>query len=641
MSGTSTVAAPTDPPIGPAASRGVRVALWVYVACLLVSKLMDANPHPGPGYMPWVLACFVLPVWWLSGRWRAPWLRAPWALLAAQAVVSGAGVALFGAHWVGGLDGLLGALALLVVAAPVRWWLFSALAVAEVAAWASVSLPYLPIAASAIWVTVAFLNTGLGLYGMATAAILVDRLETTAELLADAAAERERMAASMQVRTSIADRLDRLRSQANTALRARTPDEARSAHEAIGRIARDAAASARTIATASAGLESGATGPAELSSRTAVRIVTAVVLLYAVQFLANTVISAIWIGTATVWTAVMSILVAAIAVWAQLRHSGATPMRRPAGWRWTFLLEIVSSLALYPVFGAGSLLFLAFVGASALLLLRGPARWVVYGATIAALPVLTAFGPTGLAPAGKAQWVVYAAATMAYTGLLLYVLARLPDVASRLEQAGARLVVTRAEQERSRISRDAHDALGLALSTIALKSDLAQALLETDPAAARRETMQILRLGQNVQADAATVALRELHVGLTRELLAAGEALAAAGVEVQVAHDASDLPATLDAMLGTVLREAVTNVLRHSDARLCAIRIHRDGEAVFLTVRNDRPAPPGRASEGTGLRNIRARVSGVGGTVRVSSGGESFEVAVAVPMTRNPRGGST
>ena len=636
MSGTSTAASPTDPATG----RGVRAALWVYVACLLVSKLMDANPHPGPGYMPWVLACFVLPVWWLSGRWRAPWLRAPWLLLAVQAAVSGAGLALFGAHWVGGLDGLLGALVLLVVAAPVRWWLFGALAVVEVAAWALVSLPYLPVAASAIWVTVAFLNTGLGLYGMATAALLVDRLETTAELLADAAAERERAAASIQLRTSIADRLDRLRTQAIAALRARTPQEAASAYGEVGRLAREAAVSARTIVTLPAGLEAGRTAPAGLSSRTATRIVTVVVLLYAVQFLANTVISAIWTGTATASTAAMSVLIAAVAVSAQLRHATATPTRRPAGWRWTFLLEIVSSVALYPIFGAGSLLFLAFVGASALLLLRGPARWGFYGATIVALPVLTATGPAATAPASAVSWSVYAAATMAYTGLLLYVLARLPDVASRLERAGAQLVKARAEQERSRIARDAHDALGLALSTIALKSDLARALLDTDPERARRESVQILRLGQNVQADAAAVARGDLRIALAAELAAARHALAAAGVDVQVEHVARNLPGAIDAVLGTVLREAVTNVLRHSDARVCTITIARNADTASVTVHNDRPEKRTRPESGTGLRNVRERLAEVGGSIEVVAARESFQIAAVVPIGRSPRGGA-
>lgn len=628
--------------IDPRSGRGVRVALWAYVACLLVSKLMDGNPHPGPEYLPWVLTCFVLPVWWLTGRGRGPWRRAPWALLAGQVLVCASGLVIFGPRWVGGVDGLLGALVLLVVAAPLRWWLFGVLAVAEATVWAAVSLPYMPVAASVIWVAVAFLSTSLGLYGMATAAILVDRLETTAELLSDAAAERERAAASRELRTSIADRLDGLRTEAISALRAQTPQDAGPAYAAVGRLAREAAVSARTIATSPAGLEAPRTGPSGLSSRTAARIATTVTVLYAVQFLANTVVAAIRTGTATAGMAIASVVIAVSAVAVQLRHATATPTRRPAGWRWTFLLEIASCFALYPVFGAASGLFLAFVGASALLLLlRGPARWVVFGGTIAALPLLVVAGSEDLARTGVVSWALYAAATMAYTGLLLYVLARLPDVAARLEHAGAQLVAARAEQERIRIARDAHDALGLALSTIALKSDLAQALIRMDPVRARRETVQILRLGQNVQADAAAVALGDLNIGVIPELDAAGEALRAAGVEVLVEHDPLAVPEPLDALLGTVLREAVTNVLRHSDARLCTIRITLDAAAAALTVRNDRPLPSGRSTEGTGLRNIRTRVAAFDGTVRVISGGESFEFTAVVPLTKNPPGGSS
>lgn len=544
---------------------------------------------------------------------------------------------MFRAHWVGGVDGLLGAMVLIVLTGPARWWLFGALALVDVTAWLFVGLPYEPGLSAAIWLGVAFLNTGFGLYGMATASVLVGRLEATGELLADAAAERERSAAARQLQSSIADRLDLLRADTARALSARTLEGAQVALGVIGRVAREAAASARGIASAPRALEPSGPGPVELSGRSASRVVVVVVVLFGVQFLDNTLVSAVAAGTATGWAVLASVLIAPVMVVAQLRHSMAAPGQRPAGWRWTLLVQVALCLVLYPVFGAGSGVFLAFVGASVLLLARSILRWAVFAATVLAVPVMALAGPAHLAPASAVSWSVYASATMAYTSLLLFSLSRLPATAALLERACARLASVRAARERTRIAQDAHDALGLSLSTIALKSDLAGALLGSDPDRSRREMVQVLRLAQTASADAASIVTGDLRITLAAELNAAAEALAAAGISIRVEQEPPGLPSALDAVFGTVLREAVTNVLRHSDARTCIIRVRCERGAASVTVFNDRPhlLVSGFHTEGTGLGNIRSRVARLAGAVDIRREGDLFEVSATVPLPGN------
>ena len=98
------------------------------LACGAVARSADANPHPSYGYVPFVLALYVLPLWYASGWRREVWVRYRWGLLALQAVGTYVPFAVFGHGWVGGVSGLLGGLVLLVVPGRRGWLLFAGLA---------------------------------------------------------------------------------------------------------------------------------------------------------------------------------------------------------------------------------------------------------------------------------------------------------------------------------------------------------------------------------------------------------------------------------------------------------------------------------------------------------------------------------
>jgi len=609
---------------GTASSRAARTLLWAYLALTAVSRIADANAHPDLWHVPWVVACYALPVWWLSGWRREPWERASWVMLLVQAAVSCAPLMLFGSAWVGGVDGLLGALVLLVLRGPARWWSFAVLAAAEVAAWSLIGLPYVPALNSATWILVAFLNLGLGVYGMATAPMALERLESTVELLADAAVDQQRLTVARELQQTINRRLDDIREHAEAALSGLPVDAMQGHLRAIAAAARDCVVSARRmvpVATAPPAVDD----RADLSPRIATRIVVAVVVLLAAQYLVNTAVPVPGGGRPTPMTTVAAIIIAVVMVALQLRHSRPTRSHRPAGWRWTLALQVVLCMALYPVFGVVSMGFLAFVGGSALLLIRGPLRWVMYGATVAGMPVLALLDPADVDPEILGQWSVYAAATMAAAGLLFSGLGQLPRTAMQLADARRRLVDAAVTRERVRLIRDTHDTLGLTLSTIALKADLAQALLIGDPARARREIVQGLHLARAVATDAESVVTGTVRFDLTTELATARHALQAARATPRIDVATRVIPPQISVVFAAVLREAVTNVLRHSDASMCTIDLHPTDSLFVLTVTNNAARTPSSDGEdGHGLANIRARVAEFGGVLRTERRDDTF-----------------
>src|SRR5262249_26909532 len=122
---------------------------------------------------------------------------------------------------------------------------------------------------------------------------------------------------------------------------------------------------------------------------------------------------------------------------------------------------------------------------------------------------------------------------------------------------------------------DTHDLLGLGLSAIALKCDLPGRLIGRDAARAQTELQALVRLAAQVRADIRTVTSGEYGLSLRTEVVAARDVLATIDVRVEVraTSGGQQMPPEVDAVLATVLREAVTNVLHHSLATWCEIEV--------------------------------------------------------------------
>ena len=173
-----------------------------------------------------------------------------------------------------------------------------------------------------------------------------------------------------------------------------------------------------------------------------------------------------------------------------------------------------------------------------------------------------------------------------------------------------------ASEERLRFARDVHDLLGHNLSVIALKAELASRLALVDGERASREADEVRAL-----AAAALTEMREVvhgyrRVDLRDQVLAVAQVLRSSGVRCTVTQPDEDLPAALAAPLVSVLREAGTNVMRHSKADWCTIEVVREDAGARLTVVNDGAGDTAPDSHSSGLRGLADRLGDVGGTVR-------------------------
>ena len=189
------------------------------------------------------------------------------------------------------------------------------------------------------------------------------------------------------------------------------------------------------------------------------------------------------------------------------------------------------------------------------------------------------------------------------------------NAALRLSQEEVRQLARVAERER--ISRDLHDLLGHTLSVITLKAELAARLVDRDPARAGSEMREVERVSRAALAEVRE-AVRGIQTrGLAGELEQARVALKAASVRLEVEGDAPAVPPASEAVLAIVVREAITNVIRHAEATSCRIVFRIEGGEAFVEVRDDGRGDA--APTGGGLDGMRARLAAAGGRLEVAA----------------------
>ncbi len=252
-------------------------------------------------------------------------------------------------------------------------------------------------------------------------------------------------------------------------------------------------------------------------------------------------------------------------------------------------------------------------------------------------------GGTGLAHflhpvPGVNVGAVLIAAAMPTALLLLFLVPAMRWSISVLESVGSqeRLDLMRADlavaEERLRIARDLHDLFGRTLTAVALKSDLAAELAEAEGApraAAEARAVQEL-------ADSALREVRATLAGyrtpdLGAEVAGAASLLASAGVGVRIVGDPSSVPDPAAPLLALVVREAATNIVRHSRATSALLRFEVVDGLARAEMTND-GAPDALAdSDGSGLASLRARLEDEGGTLDWSAGAGGFRLTATAP----------
>jgi two-component system, NarL family, sensor histidine kinase DesK len=210
------------------------------------------------------------------------------------------------------------------------------------------------------------------------------------------------------------------------------------------------------------------------------------------------------------------------------------------------------------------------------------------------------------------------------------------EVAARLERARRLSAELAVKDERLRFAADLHDIQGHHLQVIALKSELAARLAQTDPARAAMEMQQVQRLSTDALRDTRAVVQGYRRTSLDEEIANATRVLAAADIDARMqldaATDSDRLSETSRHLLGLVVREATTNVLRHSQAERAQVDYRVAAGVAQLRMGNDGAVDQPGASPGSGLRTLAMRLVAAGGTLTWEQDGDRFVVVASLPL---------
>ncbi|MGK5681536.1 sensor histidine kinase [Actinoplanes sp. URMC 104] len=199
----------------------------------------------------------------------------------------------------------------------------------------------------------------------------------------------------------------------------------------------------------------------------------------------------------------------------------------------------------------------------------------------------------------------------------------------RLTAAQRELADRAVADERARIAADLHDILGHSLTVVTVKAELAQRLLDVDLERARKELADLESLARDALADVRTTALGVRGISLPGEIATAREALAAANVEADLPGAADEVPTRNRELFAWTIREAVTNVVRHS--RAAHVRVLLAPGSVEIL--DDGVGATGRGEPGQGLAGLRRRAEALGGRLVAGARDDEpgFRVRVEVP----------
>ncbi|AIE60295.1 sensor histidine kinase [Bacillus methanolicus] len=191
------------------------------------------------------------------------------------------------------------------------------------------------------------------------------------------------------------------------------------------------------------------------------------------------------------------------------------------------------------------------------------------------------------------------------------------ELEKQLDQANQQIKELVKREERLRIARDLHDTLGHTLSLLTLKSQLVQRLTAIDPERARIEAKEM-----EVTSRAALKQVRELvsdmrAATIAEELLQIQQFLKAAGIDYHYngEDDFAEISPFTQNIMSLCLREAATNVVKHSRAKNCFISIYRTSDHFKVIIKDDGIGMADHHSYGNGLNGIKERLDLIDGTL--------------------------
>lgn len=289
-------------------------------------------------------------------------------------------------------------------------------------------------------------------------------------------------------------------------------------------------------------------------------------------------------------------------------------------------------LALATAYGEHWLVLLLFVSTCGMAVYAGVEKPVT--AVVILASALAAVLGVGLLRGADTITVISTMIGTVLASLLVGAVRQMGRLIAELRRTREALAEAAVAEERLRFSRDLHDLLGHTLSVIVVKAEVVRRLAERDPKSAAEQAADIEDIGRR-----ALVEIREAVTGyreqsLTAELTRAKGALSTAGIAANVQRTADALSDEAERLLAWVVREATTNVVRHSGATQCEIELSTVDGAAHLAVRDDGGFPAGGvARPGNGLRGLSERLRAAGGSLHTGPrDGGGFALVARLPL---------
>ncbi|MFI8418945.1 sensor histidine kinase [Streptomyces sp. NPDC085479] len=583
---------------GPVAVVSVLPALVLFGFAIEPGRLL-----PGPA------AVLVLSVQLVT---CLPWtrrLRGAWTL-AAQILL---------APWAG-LPGFLAASVLLAVERPVRWPLFALVVLA--------AGPLAPGDGGVFSVLNGIGNAfahGLVIYALSRLIDLYAELHATRGALAAARVAAERKQTGRELEAVLGTALASVIALAG---------RGRQAARELVTVAREAAARVRAAPTPQSA------GPADTSPRAMTpRLAWPIVIATHLEYLA---VGAVFLlgEELPAWRTALYAAALTVVMALQAYHSLPRPPGvRPRYAAWTLGAQVGLALGMLAVPDGPYPQLVAFAAASTLIVLPARVAWPAATALTASAAGAALARTGGPGAYGTALLVLdIVVITLVFHGLAL-----LTGLVHQVREAREALASLAVARERRRIARDVHDLLGYGLNAIALKGELADRV--PDARQAEGHLADAARLAGRVLADLRAIPGAAAELTLDGELASAREVLAAAGIRVRVRGGGAAPGPAEEALYATVLREAMTNVLRHAPAtRWCAIEFGPG----MLRVTNEAD-PDGRPSAaaadapgGNGIGNLRDRAALLGARLRAgpTPDGRGYALTLLTEPHPSPAAGS-
>lgn len=309
-------------------------------------------------------------------------------------------------------------------------------------------------------------------------------------------------------------------------------------------------------------------------------------------------------------------------VW--LGRVGQPEERFRRGWRYAAAMTALLVLTVLAI-GLDASWMATFVVALGMSVLpRRGAIAVFLAAVLASVVIAWSSGRPTSGPYTETEGAWYLVLLITVVGVATGAVRLIDDSGARHRALVRDLALT---SERERVARDVHDVLGHSLTVVTVKAELAERLVDADPERAKAELAQIQTLARQSLAEIRATVGGLRSASLPDQVDAARTALSAAGIAADLDADPSAVDPRFRVVLAWALREAVTNVVRHSGAATCRIALGPDR----MTVCDDGRGVRDRA-EGNGLRGLRERVQAAGGLLDVGPGDDGVGTTLRVRL---------